>query len=163
MQASHAWTQNCYSPAIWYIEESRKIALYSQKKFWHCGRMFMSFKNNFSFLQDGTETWHLVGSLGNWNVIFDGVSVHFKWSICVLLCVVYYLESFLIACFWLCICIWPLKKGDLGENYWKETQSHYLTVEAGTPFPHRLVWEGIIRLGFVTITCAIWNWAFPEF
>ena len=49
----------------------------------------MSFKNNFSSLKDGTETWHLVGGLGNWNAIFDGILIHFKWSIHVLLHVVY--------------------------------------------------------------------------
>lgn len=109
---------------------------------------------DFSFLQDGTETWLLVGCLGNWNAIFDGVSVYLKWSICVLLRVVYYLQSFLIVCFWLCISIWLLQKGDLGENYWKETQSDYLTFEARTLFHHKLIWEGIIRLGvFLNYLC----------
>lgn len=55
----------------------------------------MSFEKNVSSLQNGSETWHLVGGLGNWNAIFDGILIRFKLSICVLLHVVYYSERFL--------------------------------------------------------------------
>lgn len=162
MQVSHAWTQNCCSPAIWYIEGSSKISLYSQKNFCHWGRLFMSFKNIFSSLQDGTETWHLVGGLGDWNAIFDGVLIHFKWSICVLLHVVYYSERFLNN-----ILLTAFARGSWKREIWesiigKRHNSHYLTNEAGTPFHHRLVWEDIIRFGSVTLICAIWSLVFPE-